>query len=104
MIATPFGAIGGTVSIPHGDIESDSLAAEMVSSVLPQYPPLARQARVQGVVALTARVGADGKVEEVTVITGHPLLVAAAKDAVMSWTYRPRAVPATARILINFHF
>src|SRR5204863_5317308 len=103
-VQTPFGIAGGTVSQPHGDIQSDSLASEMTSSVLPTYPGLARQSRIQGVVVMEATVGTDGRVEDVNIITGHPLLVPAAKDAVMQWTYRPRATLATARILINFQF
>lgn len=63
--------------------------AMLISKPLPVYPPLARQARITGTVVLHAIISKDGRVEELTVISGHPLLVQAAKDAVQQWRYRP---------------
>jgi periplasmic protein TonB len=57
--------------------------------VEPQYPSLARQARVSGVVELEGVIGVDGRIHELTVKSGHPLLVKAAVDAVSRWIYRP---------------
>lgn len=64
-------------------------AANLINRVQPQYPPLARQARIQGVVKLHAIIGKDGTVRELQMISGHPLLTAAALDAVRQWRYRP---------------
>jgi protein TonB len=50
---------------------------------------LATQARLKGVVLLEARVGVDGKVQEVRVLRGIPLLSEAALEAVRQWRYRP---------------
>ena len=55
----------------------------------PTYPPLARQTRISGTVRLHAIIGKDGGVKELEVISGHPLLVQSALDAVRQWRYRP---------------
>jgi TonB family protein len=66
------------------------VAAHMLlKSSPPLYPPLARMARIQGVVKLQVRIGADGHVTETTLLSGHPLLVPAAMDAVKRYVYKP---------------
>jgi TonB family protein len=62
--------------------------AKLISQPRPVYPPLAKQARIQGVVRLAALIGADGTIKELQVISGHPLLVPAATDAVQQWVYQ----------------
>jgi protein TonB len=57
--------------------------------VNPIYPPLARQARVQGVVVLEAIITREGTIHSLRVVTGHPILAQAAADAVQQWRYRP---------------
>jgi len=57
--------------------------------VNPIYPPLARQARIQGVVVMEAVISKEGSIESLRVVTGHPLLNQAALDAVKQWKYRP---------------
>jgi protein TonB len=64
-------------------------AARMVKQVRPQYPPLARQARIQGVVRFNAVIGKDGTIQNLTLVSGHPLLVPAAQQAVNQWVYEP---------------
>lgn len=61
----------------------------LINRVEPQYPPLAKQMRVQGVVELMAIVGVDGRIKELTILSGHPLLTRAAADAVRRWVYKP---------------
>jgi protein TonB len=63
--------------------------ARVVNHVAPIYPPLARQARIQGVVLLEAVISKTGRMEKLHVISGHPLLVQAALDAVTQWRYLP---------------
>jgi periplasmic protein TonB len=70
--------IGGDLRVPA-----------LLRRVEPVYPPLAQASHLAGVVLLDAVVGADGKVEDITVLKGHPLLVAAAIDAVKQWQYAP---------------
>ncbi len=57
--------------------------------VVPNYPEIARVARVQGVVHLTAVIDEDGRITDVEVVSGHPLLVGAAVSAVKKWRYTP---------------
>ena len=64
-------------------------AASIITQTKPLYPPLARQARIQGNVVLHAIIDKDGKVAQLEVVSGHPLLVQAALDAVKQWRYRP---------------
>ncbi|MBI5282414.1 MAG: M56 family metallopeptidase [Candidatus Solibacter usitatus] len=61
----------------------------LVTRVDPEYPPLARQARIQGLVRFTLIIGEGGGVLAATLVAGHPLLVQAAVDAVKQWRYRP---------------
>ena len=64
-------------------------SARLLKQVLPVYPSLARTARVQGRVILDATIDESGKVEDVTVVQGHPMLIAAAIDAIRQWQYEP---------------
>ncbi len=63
--------------------------ALLVRRVQPSYPILARQAGVEGTVRLHALIGRDGTIRELEVLSGHPLLVSAARDAVREWRYQP---------------
>ncbi len=65
------------------------VAAKLVAQPQPVYPPLARQARIQGNVVLHAIIDKDGRVGELQVISGHPLLVQSALEAVKNWRYQP---------------
>src|SRR6266478_3754156 len=64
-------------------------AASLVNRVQPVYPPLARQTRISGTVRLHAIISKSGGVQQLEVMSGHPLLVQAALDAVRQWRYRP---------------
>jgi protein TonB len=64
-------------------------AAKLMNRVQPSYPPLARQTRISGTVRLHAIIGKDGSVQQLEVLSGHPLLVQAALDAVRQWRYQP---------------
>jgi len=82
-------------------------AANLISHVEPVYPPLAKQAHVQGTVELSAIIGKDGHTRDPKLVRGHPLLVQAALDAVKDWVYRPtlmngEPVEVSTQISINF--
>jgi len=64
-------------------------AAKIVNRVQPVYPPLARQTRISGTVRLHAIISKDGAIQQLEVISGHPLLQQAALDAVRQWRYQP---------------
>lgn len=73
----------------------------------PTYPALARSARIQGVVVLQAVISRQGTIENLSVLTGHPMLVPAALDAVRQWRYRPyilnnEPVEVETQITVNF--
>jgi periplasmic protein TonB len=61
----------------------------LVSSAPPVYPPLANAARVQGDVVLQVEISIEGRVQNVSVVSGHALLNEAAIQAVRQWTYKP---------------
>jgi periplasmic protein TonB len=70
-------------------IGGDVLAARIVRKVVPVYPPVARQARISGTVQLIGMIAKDGTIRNLQVVSGNPLLVKAALDAVRQWVYRP---------------
>ena len=91
-----------------GRIGGQVQSAKLISRKDPVYPPMARQARVRGVVRVEASVGKDGKVTAVKVINGHPLLQQAAADAVKQWVYSPtllngQAVEFTTHVEVGFN-
>ena len=61
----------------------------VVYRVQPTYPPLARQARIQGVVVLTAIIDKNGNIQNLRLVSGHPMLTPAAINAVKQWRYKP---------------
>ena len=63
--------------------------AQLISRVEPRYPVLARQIRLEGVVLLHAVISREGGITALEAVSGHPLLVQAALDAVRQWRYRP---------------
>ena len=81
--------------------------AQLISKKDPEYPQIARQSGAQGEVILTATIGIDGKVKNVKVESGHPLLRNAAIAAVKQWVYKPtllngKPVESESRISLNF--
>ena len=64
-------------------------AANLIHMVQPAYPPLAKATRVSGTVEFTAVISKAGTIENLQLLRGHPLLVDAARNAVLQWRYRP---------------
>jgi protein TonB len=88
-------------------IVSRIMEGNLICRVEPKYPPLAHSARVQGTVELQAIISRTGTIENLQVISGHPMLVAAAVDAVRQWRYRPyllngAPVEVETRVTVNF--
>jgi protein TonB len=82
-------------------------ASKLIQSPPPVYPPLAQQARIQGLARFTAIIGVDGKVQSITVVSGHPLLIPAAQEAVKQYVYQPtllngQPVEVVTQIDVNF--
>jgi protein TonB len=81
--------------------------AKLSNQARPVYPPLARQARIQGTVKLEAIIGKDGTIQELKVVSGHPLLIQSALDAVKQWHYQPtmlNGVPVEVITTIDVNF
>jgi periplasmic protein TonB len=81
--------------------------AKLIRQPRPIYPPLAKQARIQGLVRLEAIIGKDGTIQNLRVVSGHPLLVPAALEAVKQWVYAPtllngEPVEVVTQIDVNF--
>ncbi len=76
-------------SAPRIRVASDVQAHNLISQTPPVYPPLARQAHIEGAVRLAATIDKDGRVQNLQVISGHPLLVPAAIEAVKQWVWQP---------------
>jgi protein TonB len=68
---------------------SSMLQGNLIRRVEPAYPPLARSARIEGSVELAAVISKAGTIDNLRVLSGHPLLVHAAIEAVSQWRYRP---------------
>jgi protein TonB len=68
---------------------SHMMEGNLIYRVQPEYPALARQVRVQGLVVLRAIISRDGVIENLQVLSGHPLLIPSALNAVRQWRYRP---------------
>jgi TonB family protein len=73
-----------------------------IQNPTPVYPAFARQLNLAGTVKLKAIVDPDGKVKQVEVVGGHPVLVDAAVDAVKRWKYAPAKTETP--IELEFHF
>jgi protein TonB len=79
----------------------------LIHRVQPMYPPLARQARIQGTVVLQAEISKDGTIENLRLISGHPMLAPSAIEAVRQWRYKPyflngEPVAVETQITVNF--
>jgi len=111
------GVIGGIISstpmavpkvaVQRVRVSQGVTAGLVIHKVQPNYPPLARTARVQGAVQLAAIIGKDGTIQNLHVISGHPLLTQAALDAVKQWRYKPyilngEPVEVDTQITVNF--
>jgi periplasmic protein TonB len=105
MGGVPGGVVGGSIGgvmgalglgpAPPKPVQSrikvggNVTAAKIINRTAPNYPPLARQTRISGTVRLHAIIAKDGTVQQLEVLSGHPLLVQAALDAVRQWRYQP---------------
>jgi periplasmic protein TonB len=95
MHAGPY-RVGGRVRAP-----------QLVHQVQPVYPPLARETKVQGDVVIDSVIDQQGNVTQMKVVSGSPLLVAAAFDAVEQWKYQPTLLngePIAVEMHVTVHF
>ncbi len=79
----------------------------LINQVKPIYPQIAKNARIQGAVVLQAEISKGGTIENLRVISGHPMLVPSALEAVKQWRYKPyylngEPVAVETTITVNF--
>ena len=79
----------------------------LIRKITPTYPPLAKQARIQGSVVLQAVIGKDGTIQNLRAVSGHPMLIQSAIDAVRQWKYKPyflngEPVEVDTQVTVNF--
>jgi len=95
------------VPVAHTIRLSHMSVGDLIRKVQPSYPPLARNARIQGTVVLQAVISKQGTIENLRLLSGHPMLAPAAIDAVRQWRYRPyilnsEPVEVETQITVNF--
>jgi protein TonB len=81
--------------------------ALLITRVEPVYPVLAKQIRLEGTVVIRAIIAENGAVESAEILSGHPLLARAARDAILEWRYRPtllRGEPIEVETLVTVIF
>ena len=81
--------------------------AQLIKETMPVYPPMARTARVEGVVVLEGTINVNGGVENLHVVSGHPMLIDEAIRAVKKWKYRPAILngqPTPSPITVTVRF
>jgi len=86
-----------------GNVQAENLTHK----VDPEYPPLAKQARIQGTVRFTAIISRDGRIQNLQLVSGHPLLIESARTAVQQWEYRPTLLngsPVEVLTMIDVNF
>jgi protein TonB len=118
----PGGSMGGVIGSVLGSVNvaapkiatpqrvrvsSGVVSGLLLRKVQPNYPPLARQARIQGVVVLQAQISKEGAIENLQLISGHPMLAPAAIEAVKQWKYKPyllngEPVEVETQVQVNF--
>jgi len=112
------GVIGGILSSSHVDVPKVATPARvrvstgvatglLIKKVTPNYPQLAKQARIQGQVVLQAEISKDGTIQNLQLISGHPMLAPAAIEAVRQWRYKPyllngEPVAVETQVVVNF--
>ena len=87
-----------------GQQQANSSQPTIRTIVAPPYPPMARQAQVAGTVRAVLKLGADGGVENVKIVSGHPMLVGHVAEALKRWRFDPSPDPAELAVSVRFCF
>jgi TonB family protein len=90
------------ISFSYHPAIAQSTARKLKNRVEPQYPDLARRNNISGSARVELLVATDGRVKDVKVLGGNPVLAQAAVNAVMKWKYEPAAEEST--IVVKFDF
>jgi periplasmic protein TonB len=95
-------------TVTHVIRTSNMLEGNLIRRIEPAYPQMAKIARIQGPVVLVAIISKAGTIENLHAVSGHPLLVPAAVNAVSQWRYRPyilnsEPIEVETQITVNFY-
>ena len=92
----------GSAPFRMAHAQDSTQARKVLHKTMPVYPALARQINLAGTVKVQAVVAPDGRVKAVEAVGGSPILIMAAKDAILQWKFAP--APAESRESIELHF
>jgi protein TonB len=114
---SPGGVLGGVLASANSAaprievrklrVSAGVQASKLISQPKPMYPPIAKQARVQGTVVLAATISKSGTIDNLRVVSGHPMLTQSALQAVRQWRYQPTYLngePVEVETTINVNF
>jgi len=91
------------MSLAATNVPAQETSRKVISNPTPVYPELARKVHAAGVVKVQVVIAADGKIKDVKVIGGHPLLVDSVQETLKNWKYAPGNSDTTAVLAFNFH-
>src|SRR5262249_2089187 len=103
----PLAMVLPPLAVIHHPRTSIMMEGNLIHRVEPRYPPLAIEARIQGDVVLQAVISRSRTIENLQLVSGPPLLVRAAMDAVRQWRYRPyvlndKAIEVETQVTVKF--
>jgi TonB family protein len=98
----------GSTKVQRIRVSGPVAAAKLTHQEAPEYPPLAKTAHIQGTVRMEVVIDKDGTIADIKVLSGHPLLIESALEAVSRWRYQPtylngKPVEVMTEVEINFH-
>ena len=107
LVASVFLCLGYAEDTPKKVSKAEGINA-VTSKVAPDYPPIAKQLKIEGPVELEALVAESGAVEKVNIVSGNPVLTRPAADALKKWKFAPftsegKTVKALVPISLSFH-
>lgn len=89
-----------SLTTPHASAQE---SRKVLNNPTPVYPEVARRLRLAGTVKVQVVIGTDGRIKEVKVIGGHPVLVDAVQETLKNWKYASASSETTTMLSFNFH-
>jgi outer membrane biosynthesis protein TonB len=102
LMIVMLGIVTGVVMTSSSRAADEDSSRKATKKVTPAYSDIARKMQLAGTVRLAALVAADGHVKSTETIGGHPILVAAATEAVMRWKYQAAEKESREMLVFNF--
>ena len=100
ITAAIFCAVALSLTTPRASAQESRKA---IASPPPVYPEVARRLHLAGTVKVQVVIGTEGRIKEVKVIGGHPILVDAVQEALKNWKYAPANSETATLLQFNFH-